>query len=144
MLKLPSDFLWSSRACLWPVTEMKTRYEDIEPFVTRDGSIIRELMHPEQHSALLNSGNQSLAEAIVSPAQSTKLHRHHRSEELYHITAGQGLMTLSGKSFEVSAGDSVCIPPGEPHSIENTGDTELKILCCCSPAYAHADTELLE
>ena len=25
---------------------MKTRYHDIKPFITKDGSLIRELMHP--------------------------------------------------------------------------------------------------
>lgn len=123
---------------------MKTRYSEIAAFLTRDGSIIRELMHPEQHSASLVVNKQSLAEAIVPAGQTTKLHRHHHSEELYHITAGQGLMTLSSESFEVFVGDTVCIPPGTPHCIENTGNSELKILCCCSPAYAHDDTELLE
>lgn len=123
---------------------MKTRYQDISAFVTRDGSVIRELIHPEQHATSLAAVKQSLAEAIVAPGQSTKLHRHLRSEELYHITAGQGLMTLSADTFAVSVGDTVCIPPGTPHRIENVGDVELKILCCCTPAYAHDDTELLE
>ena len=124
---------------------MKTRYQDIAPFVTRDGSVIRELMHPEQQNSEKHASvNQSLAEAIVSPGQSTKLHRHHQSEELYHITAGQGLMTLAAETFEVSVGDTVCIPPGTPHRIENTSETDLKILCCCAPAYGHDDTELLE
>ena len=120
---------------------MKTRYQDIAAFVTRDGSVIRELMHPVTFSA---ADKQSLAEAIVSPGQSTKLHRHHRSEELYHITAGQGVMTLSTEVFDVSLGDTVCIPPGTAHRIENTGSHDLKILCCCAPAYSHDDTELLE
>jgi len=122
----------------------KTCYQDITAFVTRDGSVIRELLHPAQHAASLAADRQSLAEAVVAPGQSTKLHRHHRSEELYHITAGHGLMTLSADTFEVSVGDTVCIPPGTPHRIENVGDVELKILCCCAPAYAHDDTELLE
>jgi mannose-6-phosphate isomerase-like protein (cupin superfamily) len=43
----------------------------------------------------------------------------------------------------VVAGDTVLIPPGTPHRIENTGTGELKILCACAPAYAHGDTELL-
>lgn len=123
---------------------MKTCYQDITAFVTRDGSVIRELLHPEQHATSLAADKQSLAEATVAPGQSTKLHRHHRSEELYHIIAGHGLMTLLTDTFEVSVGDTVCIPPGMPHRIENVGDVELKILCCCAPAYAHDDTELLE
>jgi len=119
---------------------MKTAYGDITPFATKDGSELRELMHPSAHAVR----NQSLAEAIVHPGQTTRLHRHRRSEELYHITGGRGMMTLGEEKFEVVAGDTVCIMPGTPHCIENTGAGPLRILCCCAPPYAHADTELLE
>lgn len=118
---------------------MKTRCHDIPSYPTRDHSEIRELMHPAQHG----NTNQSLAEATVAPGQTTALHRHRRSEELYHITAGRGRMTLGVESFEVNPGDTVCIPPGTAHCIANTGETPLRILCCCAPAYAHDDTELL-
>jgi mannose-6-phosphate isomerase-like protein (cupin superfamily) len=43
----------------------------------------------------------------------------------------------------VQAGDTVCITPGTPHRIRNTGGETLVILCACAPAYAHEDTELL-
>lgn len=118
---------------------MRTRYSDLTPYPTKDGSEIRELMHPD----VQGNANQSLAEARVDPGQRTVLHRHHRSEELYHVTAGRGLMTLGEERFEVEAGDTVCIPPGTPHCIENTGKDSLTMLCCCSPPYRHADTELL-
>ena len=65
------------------------------------------------------------------------------AEEIYHITAGEGLMTLGEQRFAVAAGDTICIAPGTPHCIANTGAGPLKILCACSPAYAHDDTELL-
>ncbi len=120
----------------------KTRHGDIEPYVTRDGSVIRELMHPARHAAL-GSRRQSLAEAAVAPGEATALHRHRQSEELYHILAGRGLMQLGDERFEVAAGDTVCIPAGVVHCIANVGDTELRLLCCCSPPYAHDDTELL-
>lgn len=116
-----------------------TRYIDIPTFVTKDGSIIRELMHPTQHASL----KQSLAEAVVQTGQKTALHKHHQSEELYHITAGEGFMTLGDDSFAVKTGDTICIAPGTPHCIENTGASDLHILCSCSPAYSHTDTELL-
>jgi mannose-6-phosphate isomerase-like protein (cupin superfamily) len=118
---------------------MRTRYGDIPAYETKDGSQIRELMHPEHH------GNraQSLAEAIVAPGAETRLHRHGQIEEIYHITRGEGLMRLGGETFPVSVGDTVCIPPGIPHNIRNTGSGPLHILCACSPAYSHGDTELL-
>ena len=117
----------------------RTHYQDSRPFTTKDGSTIRELMHPHQHG----NRNQSLAEASVPPGTTTLLHRHHQSEELYHITAGKGEMILGNERFSISVGDTVLIPPGTPHAIENRGDIELKILCCCAPAYSHQDTELL-
>lgn len=118
----------------------RTRYADIAAYLTKDGSEIRELMHPAVHGNRL----QSLAEASVAPGRRTQLHRHALSEELYHVTAGSGLMTLGDTRFKVAAGDTVLIPPGTPHCIEASGAEALRILCCCSPPYAHEDTELLE
>jgi mannose-6-phosphate isomerase-like protein (cupin superfamily) len=118
---------------------MKTRYLTIQAYQTKDGSLIRELMHPGRHGNL----RLSLAEAIVPVEAATLFHRHHQSEEIYHVTAGSGMMTLGPECFPVEVGDTVAILPGTPHQIANTGQTPLKILCCCSPAYSHEDTELL-
>lgn len=119
---------------------LRTHINDITAYITRDGSEISELMHPAIH------GNkaQSLAEAVVQQGQQTHLHQHHKSEELYYITNGNGYMTLGGEQFEVTVGDTICIPPGTPHCIKNTGREPLRILCMCSPAYSHDDTELIE
>jgi len=117
-----------------------TRYSAIKAYVTRDGSLIRELMHPVRNG----NAQQSLAEAEIASGTSTHLHYHRRSEELYYIVAGQGLMTLGAEEFIVTVGDTVCIPPGTAHCISNTGTTSLRILCCCAPAYAHDDTVLMD
>jgi len=117
-----------------------SHYAEIESFVTKDGSEIRELMHPVRHA----NEKQSLAEARLPVGRKTWLHRHHITEELYYITEGSGLMTLGTEQFEVRVGDSICILPGTEHCIDNTGQVELALLCCCSPAYSHEDTEILE
>ena len=123
---------------------MKTVYNDIAEFVTRDGSTIRELMHPAvQGKSGYGVHKQSLAEATVPSATRTTLHKHLQTEELYHIIAGEGLMTLGDEQFRVTVGDTICIPPGTPHCIENAGSTDLRLLCCCAPPYSHEDTELL-
>ena len=113
---------------------------DAEAFTTLDGSTIREFMHPTDGLC----AQQSLAEARVAPGGRTTLHRHHRTEELYHVLEGRGRMTLGDERFQVGPGDTVAIAPGTPHCIENTGAQELVFLCCCAPAYDDADTELLE
>jgi len=118
---------------------IKTQYTSITPYITKDGSRIRELMHPDVH------GNRSvsLAEATIDVGRKTVRHQHIRSEEIYHITRGEGIMTLDDSRIPVQPGDTVCIPPGTSHQIENTGAVDLKVLCCCSPAYAHEDTVLI-
>lgn len=116
-----------------------THYRDIRPYPTRDGSEIRELMHPSVHG----NRNQSFAEARIEPGMQTRLHRHGKSEEIYHVTTGHGCMTLGEREFEINTGDTICIAPGTPHCVRNPSETVLVILCACSPAYAHDDTELL-
>ena len=118
---------------------MHTRYQDITAYETKDGSLIRELIHPSQH----HNHQQSLAEAIVLPGQTTALHKHLKTEEIYFIRQGQGLMTLGQKQFIVQSGDSILILPGTAHCIKNNGEQNLHILCSCAPAYSHDDTELL-
>ena len=118
---------------------MKTACQDVPAFVTKDGSLIRELLHPAQHPVR----RQSLAEAVIAPGAKTLLHLHRRTEEIYHVTAGRGLMTLGGAVFALRSGDSVLIPPGTAHCIENTGRRPLHILCACTPAYSDADTVVI-
>lgn len=113
---------------------------NVAAYVTKDGSEIRELMHPAVHGNRL----QSLAEATVYPGQVTALHSHDVTEEIYHFTRGSGRMRLGTEVFPVTAGDTVAIAPGTAHSVENTGSGPMTILCCCAPAYAHDDTKLLD
>ncbi len=114
-------------------------YSTVSPYITKDGSLIRELMHPAVH------GNraQSLAEAIVPPGGETQLHQHLKTEELYHFTSGSGLMQIGGERFCVKQGDTVCIPPGTLHAVRNTGSDDLRILCACCPPYSHEDTKMV-
>ena len=116
-----------------------TQYKESQPYKTKDGSLIRELLHPKLHG----NKNQSLAEATVPVNGKTLLHSHKTSEEIYHVTQGSGLMTLGELQFKIEQGDTVCIKPGTAHCVENTGENELKILCSCSPAYQHDDTKVL-
>ncbi len=115
-------------------------YNGSTAYTTKDGSIIRELVHPLKNNGI---GAQSLAEATVNPHEETALHTHALSEEIYHITCGSGEITMGEQRHGVTEGDSILIPPGMAHKIRNTGSGQLIFLCCCTPAYSHEDTELL-
>jgi len=118
---------------------MRQAYATVPAYITKDGSTIRELMHPAVHRNV----QQSLAEATVPAGTRTLLHRHLLSEELYHVTAGRGRMTLGAEQFDIATGDTVCITPGVAHCVEASGSEALTLLCCCAPPYAHDDTELI-
>jgi mannose-6-phosphate isomerase-like protein (cupin superfamily) len=117
-----------------------SRLEDREPFITADGSSIRELAGVPTGNAV----NQSVAEATVEPGGATTEHFHRTSEEIYLFTRGVGRMRLGTDEGDVRAGDAVVIPPGTRHKLLNTGTEPLVLLCCCAPAYSHEDTVLTE
>ena len=110
---------------------MEIRARDrAEPFTTKDGSTIRELMH---------AAHQTLAEATLARGRQTQRHYHADSEELYYLLAGEGEMEIDGERSAVRPGDAILIPPGAWHQI-TAGDGELRFLCCCAPGYSDADT----
>lgn len=103
---------------------------EAEPFMTKDGSTIRELHHTEL---------QSLAEATLEPGQGTQRHYHGVTEEIYLVTSGGGTLEVHGVSREVATGDAVLIPPGAWHELV-AGPAGAQLLCMCAPPYSHEDT----
>ena len=103
---------------------------EVAPFTTKDGSTIRELHHTEL---------QSLAEATLDAGQATQRHYHARTEEIYLLTAGGGMLEIDGESRQVGPGDAAVIPPGAWHELV-AGPDGAQLLCMCVPPYTHEDT----
>lgn len=114
--------------------------DNVPSFITKDGSEIRELL------AYRNSTiqKQSLAEAYVPAGMKTQFHLHPITEEIYFILEGSGEVRLGDSWLPIQPGDSIPIPPNTPHQIRACPTQSLRFLCCCVPAYEHADTVLLE
>src|SRR5258705_684435 len=85
------------------------------PFITKDGSEIRELL------AYRNSSirNQSLAEARLPAGASTQEHYHARTEEIYFITGGQGRLRLRCQPHELKTGAALGISRRKQHQLFN-------------------------
>ena len=113
---------------------------NVAPFITKDGSEIRELL-AHRNSAIRQ---QSLAEARLPPGASTTPHYHRVTEEIYYLLAGQAQMRIGEETRQVGPGDAIAIPPGNIHQITNHGSETLLFLCTCVPAYQHDDTFLVE
>ena len=115
-------------------------YAQIEPFVTLDGSEIREWAGRVSAPAR----NQSLAEATIPVEGATTEHFHRLSEELYLVSEGEGRLVIDGEERLILEGDCALIPPGAVHKVHNVGAGPLRLVCACSPAYSDEDTVLTE
>ncbi len=130
------------RGCLAPLCNAMEiiNLDQAEPFLTKDGSEIRELLAHRNSSIR----NQSLAEARIPIGGATMEHYHPKAEEIYYITHGVGRMKIGQAERDVHPGDAIAIPPGQVHKLWNTGEVPLRLLCCCAPAYEHEDTIITE
>ena len=116
------------------------RLDQQQPFITADGSSIREVAGIPSGNAL----RQSLAEATVPPGGETVEHYHPVAEEIYHLLSGAGRLRLGAEEAEVQGGDTIVVAPGVRHKLWNPGPGALVLLCCCAPPYSHEDTILCE
>jgi len=116
------------------------RLADCEEFIAGDGSILRELLHPDKTALQIR---YSLAHAKVLPGQETRPHKL-KSSEVYYIIAGHGLMHIDEDAFEVGPGCAVYIPPHSTQYIENTGSSDLVFLCIVDPAWQDEDEDVLD
>jgi len=108
--------------------------------VAGDLTRLRELLHPKRDYPFL--GRYSLAYATVAVGQASVRHRL-KTDEVYYILSGQGIMHVDEDSAPVSPGDVVEIPPNSVQWIENTGPHDLAFLCIVDPARRTEDEEIL-
>lgn len=112
--------------------------KDCREFIAGDGSILRELLHPDRRELSIR---YSLAHATVKAGQKTKPHEL-KSSEVYYIMAGQGLMHIDRECFEVGSECVIYIPPNAVQYIENTGNSDLKFLCVVDPSWRKEDEKV--
>ena len=61
----------------------------------------------------------------VEPGRRLSYQRHKRRAEHWFVVRGTGRVTLDGRVLEVSPGESVDVPIGSAHRMENTGETQV-------------------
>ena len=65
---------------------------------------------------------------VVYPDQRLSLQKHLHRAEHWFILTGEGIVTLDGEQLNKKCGDSVEIPCGSVHRIENQGPSELTFI----------------
>ena len=63
-----------------------------------------------------------------------RVHRHSKSDNVYIVKSGEGLLTIEGVHHAIVTDDVVFIPAGVRHSLSNVSDRELVIYEIYAPA----------
>ena len=82
-----------------------------------------------------NTGSSSMTLRLVEiavpePGDAPRaMHKHTDFEECIYVLSGRGSAESESGQFEVKAGDTIVVPPGELHVTRNIGDEPLQLLC---------------
>ena len=68
-----------------------------------------------------------------------RVHRHSKSDNVYIVKSGEGLLTIEGEDHAIVMDDVVFIPAGVRHSLSNVSERELVIYEIYAPAGAAFD-----
>ncbi len=77
------------------------------------------------YTVLDDDGTHKVKRIVVLPGKRLSYQRHARRSEHWFIVAGSPKVTLDGTDISLVAGQSVDIPAGTDHRIENPGDTDV-------------------
>jgi mannose-6-phosphate isomerase-like protein (cupin superfamily) len=68
-----------------------------------------------------------------------RVHRHTKSDNVYIVKSGEGLLTIEDENHAIVVDDVVFIPAGVRHSLSNVSERELVIYEIYAPAGAAFD-----
>src|SRR5262245_16988713 len=116
--------------------------------IRRVGQVPRHERGAGQTSHLLlglpgDNAPMSITLVDAEPGSQQGLHEHPGSTQVYLVIAGAGRMIVGDEEADVDAGTLVCIPPGTPHAIRNTGWQRLTFVSATTPPFpVEADTTM--
>jgi len=89
----------------------KTRREDQRPW--------------GYYEVFADDATHKVKRIVVKPGKRLSLQRHKLRSEHWHVAYGEGVVTLNDLEIVLKAGDSVDIPQGAVHRMENRGDEDM-------------------
>ena len=80
------------------------------------------------YEVLADEPDHKVKRIVVYPRKRLSLQKHNKRSEHWFVLSGQGIVTLDGERLNKKGGESVNIPCGSSHRIENTGTVDLKFI----------------
>ena len=113
--------------------------KDLESISGNENTKIKQIFNPEN---TVNGIRYSLAESVIQKGGKSKVHKM-KTSEVYFILEGNGILHLENESVEIERYQSVFVPQFSSQYLENTGNTDLKVLCIVDPAW-EKENEIFE
>ncbi|MEW9799412.1 mannose-1-phosphate guanylyltransferase/mannose-6-phosphate isomerase [Alteromonas sp. CYL-A6] len=100
----------------------------------------REVYRPWGSYDVLDSGARFLVKRVlVRPGESLSLQYHHHRAEHWVVVSGTARVTLDGQTRTMNENESVYIPIGTVHALENPGEVPLELIEVQSGSYLGED-----
>lgn len=108
---------------------VKKLYEQLKAKESDTIKLHKTVFRPWGYYTCMNSGDGYLTKTIcVMPKHKLSVQSHNHRSEHWVVLEGTALVLKDGKEYNVYAGDSIDIPRGVKHSLQNPYDKELKII----------------
>ena len=108
---------------------VKKLYEKLKQSESDTIKLHKTVFRPWGYYTCLNSGEGYLTKTIcVQPNHKLSIQSHNHRSEHWVVLEGQALVVKDGKEYNLYQGDSIDIPVGVKHSLQNPYKQELKII----------------
>lgn len=109
--------------------DVKKLYEKLKAKESDTIKLHKTVFRPWGYYTCLNDGVGYLTKTIcVLPEQKLSLQSHAHRSEHWVVLEGRGIVLLDGREYNIYQGDSINIPLGAKHSLQNPFEDELKII----------------
>lgn len=108
---------------------VKKLYEILKKSQSNTTQLHKTVFRPWGYYTCMNSGEGYLTKTIcVMPKQKLSLQSHNHRSEHWVVLEGRAIVIKDNKEYNIDAGDSIDIPLGVKHSLQNPFDEKLKII----------------
>ena len=79
-------------------------------------------------TVLADEPDHKVKRIVVYPGKRLSLQKHLKRSEHWFVLSGLGIVTLGGERLNKKGGESIDIPSGSSHRIENIGNVDLNFI----------------
>lgn len=83
---------------------------------------------------LLDREDLSVIEERMPPGAAEQRHVHQTARQVFYVLSGQLTIDLDAGPRVLRGGDSLHVPPADPHRVRSTGSTEARFLVISLPS----------